>query len=324
MATEKATVLQTSQIGLETVMGTAVPANKKLQAVELTIKPRNESEANRPLGYKYPTGVQQNKEWAEVGIGGKPAFQDLVYIFSSLLHYAAPTQQGSTAAYKWKFVSNTFAEDVGKSFTIEQGDSEGGMRTAGVKIGSISMTFRQSGISLDGTGYGDAVEANIVKTSNPTEINSTLISPNMLEFYMADTQAGLASAQKFCRSFSLDWGLTDKFSLAYPIGCEPFNVESAPINDAKLTIATNATGMEMVSLLRDGTTKWFRIKAVGPVIADSYSHTFQLDFPAKIAKYGDPKDEQKVWAIDYALQPVHDATWGKALDVEIITDISTL
>ncbi|MEL7626985.1 MAG: hypothetical protein AAGU15_09020 [Anaerolineaceae bacterium] len=321
---EKATVFQTTQIGVQTAVGTAVPANKVLGATELIIQPRNEAETIRPLGMKYPTGVSQDKEWGEVTIGGKPAFQDLCYILSGLVHYSAPAQVDLTTAYTWTFGTNTTSEDVGKYFTLEQGDSANAWQIKDVKFGGVTLNFSRSGIGISGTGYGSKIDTTVTKTATPTVIQSVPIAPAMVKLYMADTQAALAGATAYSRSFSLDWNLTDKFALAWPIGSDPFQVEGVPTNTARLTVATDTNGMALVGKLRDGSTKWFRIQAIGPVIDGAITHKLTIDFPAKVAELGDMNDQEKVWVIQYGLQPVHDATWTKALDIQIVTDLEAL
>lgn len=321
---EKATVFQTTQLGVQVTAGTAVPANKQLGAIDLAIQPRNESESVRPLGMKYATGVSQNKEWSEVRVGGKPAFQDLCYILSGLMHYAAPVQIGSTGAYTWTFTTNTSAEDSGKLFTVQQGDVDNVWQVKDVKFAGLSLGFKRSGITINGTGLGSAIDTTATKTASPTVIQSIPIMPAMTKLYMADAQGDLATAQPYCRSFALDFNLTDKFALAWPIGCDPYPVEGAPTNTARLTVATNTAGMALVGKLRDGATKWFRIQAVGPVIQGANTHKLTVDFPAKIAELGDMSDQDKVYVIQFGLQPIHDVTWAKALNIEIITALSAL
>ncbi len=97
-----------------------------------------------------------------------------------------------------------------------------------------------------------------------------------------------------------------------------------PTNTARLTVATDTNGMALVGKLRDGSTKWFRIQAIGPVIDGAITHKLTIDFPAKVAELGDMNDQEKVWVIQYGLQPVHDATWTKALDIQIVTDLEAL
>ena len=118
-----ASVFQGIQVGVEGTPGTPVAANKKLLAVSMIPSPQTETKPFRAMGNKYASFASLNKEWSSIKIEGVPTYNEIVYLLSGLLHYAAPVQQGATAAYKWTFLSNTSAADVGKSFTIEQGDT---------------------------------------------------------------------------------------------------------------------------------------------------------------------------------------------------------
>jgi hypothetical protein len=101
-------------------------------------------------------------------------------------------------------------------------------------------------------------------------------------------------------------------------------VEKAPTNTAKITVATDVNGRALIGKLRDGSTKWFRIKATGPVIESTYNHSLIIDFPAKIAAIGDASDMDGLFVMEFGLQPVFDQTWGKAMNIELITDLSAL
>lgn len=322
---EKATVFQTTQIGVEATAGTPVAANKKMGAVDIALQPQNESDVIRPQGLKYATGVAQNREYTNLNISGKPAFQDLAYLLSSLLHYTAPVQQAATPAYKWTFGSNVSAEDVGKTFTVEQGDTTNAWRVAGAKVSGLTLTFNNNnGVGISGSGVAKALEEGVTKTAGATLLNTTPISQTMVEISMADTQAGLAGETKYCRGFNLEYSLTDKFGLVFPIGCDPFTVEKAPTNTAKITVATDVNGRALIGKLRDGSTKWFRIKATGGLIDSTYYHSLIIDFPAKIAAIGDASDMDGLFVMEFGLQPVFDQTWGKAMNIELITDLSAL
>lgn len=322
---EKATIFQTIQIGVEATPGTAVPANRKLTSVSMVPQVGLESDKFRAMGNKYPSFTTPNKEWSTIDIDGKPTYNEIVYLLASLLHYTAPTQQGSTAAYKWAFGSNTNAADVGKTFTIEQGDASSAWRVSGVQVSSLTLNFSRNGITVSGAGIGEALETEgVTMTANPTSLAPVPMLPAQMKFYAADTQAGLSSAIALTRSFSLDWSLTDKFGLAWPVGQDPVTVEGEPRCSGKLTLATDTYGMGFIANMRNATTKWFRVKLEGGVIASTYKHTFQLDFPAQVDAVGKMTDKDSVYVAEFGLLPIHDATWGKAMAIEVITNLSTL
>lgn len=321
---EKATIFQNIQFGIETTPGIGVPANKKLQACNIIPQPRTESNSFRAIGNKYPSFVTLNKEWAELALDGKMTFNEIVYLLSSLLVYPTPVQQGSTAAYKWTFVSNTSAEDSGKYLTIERGDANSAWRVVGAKVSGMTLTFNRGEVGLNGTGVAQAFETGVTLTASPTSLSPVPLLPTMLTLKMADTQAGLAGATPLTRSYSLEFSLTDKFGLNWPVGQSPVAVEGEPKLSAKLKLATDAIGMGLIATMRAGATKWFRLKATGALIATPYYQDFQLDFPAQIDSAGDMSDQENILAVEYGLTPVHDVTWGKAFQIDVTTNVSAL
>lgn len=321
---EKASIFQTIQIGVEATAGTAVAANKKLLSVSMVPQPRTETKPFRAMGNKYASFASLMKEWSEINISGEMTYNEIVYLFASLLHYAAPAQQGTTAAYKWTFGSNTSAEDVGKTFTIEQGDANSAWRVAGVRVSGLTLDFSRNGISVSGNGIGEQFETGITLTASPTSLASVPMLATQMVFKMADTQVGLAGAAAMTRGFSMQWALTDKFGLAWPVGQDPVVVEGEPRNSAKLRLATDTTGMGMITTLRAASTKWFRIELTGSEIAAPYNHKFTLDFPAQVDALSDMSDTDNVYVAEFGLLPIHDATWAKAMNIEIITNLASL
>jgi len=322
---EKATIYQNCQIGVETTPGTAVSATKKLLSASMAIKPRTEFDKYRPAGTKYTTLAAQGKEWSEIAISGKPSYNELPYFFSSLLHYAAPVQQGGSTAYKWTFDSNNAAEDVGKTYTVEQGDGTASeaWRAAGVRISGMTFDFNRNTIDMSGTAVGQSIETGKTLSSGVTSLDQVPVMPTQLKLYMDTTSGGLGTTQ-LTRSFSMQWNLTDKFGLAWPVGQNPVAVEGEPNYSARLKVATDATGMGLISTMRNGDVKWFRIKAEGAVIASTYKYTFQIDFPAVITEIGDMADQENIYAIEYGLSPIYDPTWGKSLQVVVMNTLTSL
>ena len=90
---EKNTIFQNVQIGIESVAGTPVAANRKLLACSIVPKIRTEADAFRAMGNKYPSFVTINKEWSEHSIEGRPTYNEILYLLSSLLSQPTPAQQ---------------------------------------------------------------------------------------------------------------------------------------------------------------------------------------------------------------------------------------
>lgn len=321
---EKASIFQGVQLGIETEPGTAVAANKKLLAVSIVPGARTEADAFRAMGNKYSSFVTLNKEWSEASISGKLTYNEILYLLVSLLSQPTPVQQGATTAYKWTFASNTSAEDASKTFTVEQGDANSAWRTAGMRVSGLEFTFNRSEVSVSGSAIGKQLETGIALTAAPTSLTPKPVLPGHVKFYMADTQAGLDAALALTRGFNLTWSLTDKIAQAWPVGQDPLTVESLPKAESKLKLAADTTGMGLIATMRTGATKWIRVKAEGAIIASTYKHTFNVDFPVQIKDVGNFADEENLYLMEYGLEPIHDATWGKSFQIDVTTDVQTL
>lgn len=321
---EKASIFQTVQIGIETTPGTVVAANKKLLATSLAPAIKVEGDTFRALGNKYPSFAVINKEWTEASIEGKLTYNEILYLLSSLLSQPTPVQQGTTTAYKWTFTSNTSGEDAGKTFTVEQGDAVTAWRATGVKVSGLEFEFTRDEVTLSGSAIGQQLETGITLTASPTSLTPKPVLPAHVKLYMADSQAGLDSAQALTRGFSLAWSLTDKNALAWPLGQNPVIIESEPSLEATLSLATDSVGLGLIATMRAGATKWFRVKCEGDTIQTPYKYTFQIDFPAQITDVGEFSDEDGLYLVEYTLAMIHDPTWGKAFQIDVIADVQTL
>lgn len=322
--TEKASIFQTVQAGIETTAGTPVAANKKLLAMSFEMQPKGQSTPFRAMGNKYASFVTLNKEWTDFSLSGLLTYNEILYALSSLLAEPTPVQQGATTAYLWTFTSDTDGPDAGKTLTIEQGDAVTAWRSAGVQVAGLTFTFNRNGVTIGGAAIGEAIETGITLTASPTALSPVPVLPTQLKFYAADSQAGLAGATAMTRGFSLVYGLTSKYGLSWPVGQDPYTVEKEPTLGGSLRLATDTVGMGLIGTMRAGSTKWFRVKAEGATIATTYKYTFQLDFPAQISEPGGFGDEDGAHVIDLNFTGKHDATWGKSFEIAITTNVQAL
>ena len=97
---ERSSVAQVQQIGVEVTPGTAVAATRRLGAMTLTPSINAETDPYRPQGSKFPTVMTMNREWTELAMEGKPTYEEVVYplamvgtapVVTELLDTATPT-----------------------------------------------------------------------------------------------------------------------------------------------------------------------------------------------------------------------------------------
>src|SRR5919109_3965922 len=130
---ERATIFQTVQIGVEATPGTAVAANKKLEALSIEPAAQVDIDKFRPMGNKFPTLTQIGKDWVEAGLSGVASYSDLTYVFSSLLVATTVSDLGGVPAAKsWTFDPDSDGPDTSKTYTVEHGDGRADKFTYGL------------------------------------------------------------------------------------------------------------------------------------------------------------------------------------------------
>lgn len=322
--TEKSTIFQAVQIGIEALAtpGTPVAANRKMLACSFVPGVRSESDVFRASGNKYASFSVLNKEWSEVKIEGRISYNEILYPLVSLLQQPTPVQQGATAAYLWTFDPSTSAADSSRTLTIENGDATTAWRVAGARVSGLELMFSRNEVSMTGSAVGEALEAGVSLTGSPTAVTPIPVFPSHLSLKTASTRAGLTGATALTRAFSASFAITDKANMAWPIGQDPISIEAAPNATAKVKLATDATGVAQITAMRNGTVGWWRISAVGPLIASTYYNTIEIDFPAQVTDVSDFGDEDGIHVVEPSLTLIHDATWGQAYQIRVTNTIT--
>lgn len=331
---ERSTISQAVQIGVETTPGTAVAANKRLGSIGFNLAPKVETNPQRPIGQKYANLQILGKEWSEASLEGAPCYTELPYVLSSLFSTATTTAvlDGATptGATKWTFNSNAFGADNPKTFTVEQGSSVRAHRAANVIIAGLTFNYSREEVTLEGTAIARALEDGITLTSSPTQLPQIPVRPTECTFYLDNTAAALGTT-KLTRALSASWELSSRFGPLWVVDASlpsfVTTVETEPTAQFTLMQEADAEGMANLTVMRNGTTKFMRIEAVGPTIYTggvTVKHQFRLDLAGQVADVGDFSDEDGVYAIEWTFGNTVDATWAKAFSAEVITTTATL
>lgn len=326
---ERATIFQTVQLGVESTPGTSVAANKKLTGLSIAPAIKIETNKYRALGNKFPTVLVPGKEWVEAPVSGPITYNEIVYLLSSVLAYAAPVQQGGTPAYKWTHAPATAAADTIKTYTIEQGSAERAHKFTYGIARELELVFNRGGCELSGALLGMALQDGITMTAAPTEIALTPVLPTQVDVYLADTQAGLGGASALTRALQASWKISDKVGPVFPLATASgtgfaVHVETEPALECKLLLEADATGMGLLTNLRAGSSKFMRIRAIGALIAATYYYTVQIDAALKVAEVSEFRDEDGIFAIEWSFTGIHDATWGKSTQIEVTNILTAL
>lgn len=325
---ERASIFQTVQVGLESVSGSAVAANKKLQS--LSIAPGIKAEINtfRPMGTKYPVLAALAKELIEAKLSGQPTYSELIYPLSSVLVAGSGSSLGGApAAYQWDFDPAAAAADTVKTFTVEQGSSERAHKFSYGLVTSLAFNFSRSENTMEGTMMGRDFSDGITLTAGPTAVELVPVLPKQVTVYLDDAYGSLGSTA-LTRPLSVKWEIADRFGPLWALNADYASFAAIVETEPKLTVTlkmeADAAGMGLLTTMRDGDTKFMRIEAVGETISGGNAYRLRLDTAVKVTEVSEFSDEDGVFAIEWTFTGVYDADWGKVCSVRVVNKQSAL
>jgi hypothetical protein len=326
---EKSSLVQQVQLGVETVQGTGVAAGTLLQSMSLTPGVKVEVDTFRPNGYKFPTLAIPNKEWSEVKVEGKPVYDELQYMLSSVMDVATITTPGGTTPRLWTFEPASIGADAPKTYTLEFGESGAGnaSKLTGAIVTDFGLKFSRDEITMDATMLATQLAVGQTLTATPTAKPLFPITPGQLTMYM-DVSGATLGTTKLTRAFSAEFTIGSRYSPVWPIDAAnpsyAATIESEPEAEFTLMLAADTVGTGLLTPMRAGDTRFIRVAAQGPVIETTYYRSLKLDLAVKVTDVSEFQDEDGIYALEYTFAVVHDATWGRAMKVELQNSQATL
>lgn len=324
---ERATLLQTTQIGVESTMGTAVAANKLLLGTSIEAKIEAEVKTYRPSGQKFATVTALGKEWASAALSGPLTYTDWTYLMASAIAYAAPAQQAATIAYKWTASMSQTDEDTIKSYTIEVGGPVRAHKLALGLVNNLGYMINRDEATIKGSLIGQRITDGITMTATPTAIALVPVLPTQVDVTL-DSASGSLGTTKLLRVLGIDFETGDRYSPVWPVDSAQTSfatyVEKEPAPKFKLKMAADSVGMARLTELRAGTKVFIRVKGTGALIASTYYYTFQHDICGIVSEPSDFSDEDGVYAIEWTFTPVYDSSWGKSMEFQITNTLTAL
>lgn len=156
MAT-RAAADQVVQVGVETVPGTAVAANRRLPGVTIDVRPAIVRQQFRAKGYNVNTADVIHRMSAEGTWSGPLDYNQIIYPLAALIGEKnnAPAQIGVTQGYTWEFEPiSTGSDPYPKTFTVETGDSEAAQIATYVRMISADFDFGADALNMNGNLLG--------------------------------------------------------------------------------------------------------------------------------------------------------------------------
>jgi hypothetical protein len=315
-------------LGVETVPGVLVAANRRLNAT--TIAPSIQANVTtfKPQGGLFTTIAALGKEWTEAAISGPLTYTDSLYLLAGVLNYAAPVQQAATAAYLWTFTPPQTGGSTVKTYTVEVGTAAYAHLMKYGMVNSLAISIDRDNVDVSGTMIGQALSDNVtMTTAGLTDIAMVPVLPTQFSVYIDPAGASLGTT-KMTRVLRASIEIGDRFNPIWPVDAAanafPAHIEATPTATVKLLMEADAAGMALLTAMRAGTKKFIRMEAIGALIASTYYYTYRIDSCGVVSSVSPFSDEDGVYAIEWTFDVAYDAAWAKALTVAVTSTVVSL
>lgn len=174
-----ASINRFTQIGPESITahGTAVDADTRLASLSFEITPNIETQEHRATGNLWRAVTLVGKDSTDIAISGAACYEELPYLFDSLIKSVTPTQPSGTATYDWDYQSSASGGDFYRSYTIDQGDRFRAGRVTGVVVTEAGFSADRSQVSVSGAAIGQLFQDDVQAYRN--EIQTVVPSGTM-------------------------------------------------------------------------------------------------------------------------------------------------
>lgn len=327
--TERSSLLQGVQIGKEATKGTAVSCSTLLNALDIAISGWEPTmNRTRPMGQAVASQIVPVYEETPITVGGTLNYSEAVYLYTGLLHIATASTT-DTSGKAWTFTPNARQESDIYTFTVEQGGSVRAEKASFCHFTGAEVTYnRTTGVTVSGSGRGQALSDNITLTGSPTAHAERPILGSDIKVYVDSTTASLGTTQ-YNRDFEVVHRMNDVRGPVSPLtGAASFvdTVQTEPTMQLEMKLERDTQGMAFLAQARSGATQYVRVKALSTILAGSATvfYTHQLDFAGKISAGYSKDDEEGVDVATWPLDAVYDANWGKYMEILVINKVSSI
>lgn len=169
----RATVFNTTILGVEVTKGTSVRPVKRLLATGFNLKPKVPVDPFTPMGSKYATTAVRQKEWTEGDIEGTLAFNDACFLMSGLLETAAiTTPTGATLTRRWTWNPAVFGPDDNLTFTAQMGSSVRAEEAGYLLINGHTLRITKEQCAITGDLIGQELTESATLSTGRNEVQT--------------------------------------------------------------------------------------------------------------------------------------------------------
>lgn len=153
MAQSRGAVNQRLYLGLESIIGAAVGANKKFPSLSLDFERMQDDQFYRPMGQLVPGSGVKHREMSEPSWEMGLDYNEVIYALSGL--FGAPTTTnptGSVYQHVWTPTESNFGTPA--TFTARKGDNVASSQVAGFHFNSLDLNLSDDAAECKGDGFG--------------------------------------------------------------------------------------------------------------------------------------------------------------------------
>jgi hypothetical protein len=328
-------VLETVELGVETVLGTAVPSTVKLQALMVELDTAITIYRIAPSGSLWDTIAAPRQEYATGSLSGYPSYPELAYVFSNALGAAViTTPSGAVQTHRWFWQPSSSVPWTPKTWTIRRGVSGNTAEMSSYALlTGVGMSFSATDQpEVSGDLFGRALDYTAtVGATGLVALPVVPILPKQVCVYIDPTAAALGTTRMtraFVAGFEIG-GLNGPF---WPLDCTltsfgghvPLKPDTAT---ATLQLGNDTAGREPVAPMRIGDTRFIRIEATGPQIDAGppvYSHRLRVDMACKVVDAPSRGDSDGLSTLEWSFGIFDDPTFGGAIKITLDTNLAAL
>ena len=328
-------VQEITELGIESVPGTAVPSTIKLAGLNVELDTALELDRFGPAGNLFDTIAAPRQEWATGALSGFPTYPELVYVFSNVFGAGtSTTPTGAVNTRRWTWQPSSSVPWTPKTWTIRRGQvgNTAEMAAYGLLSG-VNLSFSRTATpEIGGDLFAYALDyAASVGATGAVAKAVVPVLPAQVCVYLDPTAAALGTT-KLTRDFVAGISISGLFGPVWPLDCALASFAAhAPLKPdagATLQLGNDTQGRDPVTAMRAGDTRFMRIEATGPQIdagPPAYSHRLRIDACLKVVSAPARGDSDGLSTLEWSFGIFDDpnSTFGP-MRITLDTNVTTL
>jgi hypothetical protein len=319
------------ELGVETIVGTAVPSTIKLSGLQVDLGTSIEFDRIAPMGSLWDTIAAPRQEYGTGSISGFPTYPEMAYVFANVFGAATiTTPSGGTLSRLHSWAPSSSTPWAPRTWTIRRGmvGNTAELASYGLMSG-VNMSFsRTAPPEIGGDLFTRALDYTAtVGATGLTTLSVVPILPDQVCVYLDSTAATIGTTQ-LTRDFAAGFDISGLFGPFWPLDCtNPSFGGHVPLKSdagATLQLGNDTQGRALLANMRAGSTVYVRIECTGPIIEGAIRHRLRIDMALKVVDAPSRGDADGLSTLEWGFGIVDDASFGGALKVALTTNVVTL